>query len=305
MTIVFRKSFWSTLRDQINVRLLRSMTRRRRAQQAPRMFLAPDDYIGETILAEVMFEKGYLSALDALLDRLGTSKGPGTVALDIGSNIGNHALHFSRRFGHVHCFDPNPMILHILRANMLLNDVQNVTVHGVGLSDADDTLSFVQHDSNLGGSGFVPRGETVTEAGARALGEMEVRHAGRFVAPLLGPDERVGLIKIDVEGLEDRVLDGLRDVVAGHKPVLLIEVTGDEVGDRVRALVEEMGYDPIHEIHNDLRFGADPLPRRLFRAAGRGVTYELRPMNAFDDRIYPMTITAPKGRLAEKGLVEG
>ncbi|MEP6068474.1 MAG: hypothetical protein ABJ246_21745, partial [Paracoccaceae bacterium] len=79
MTVIYRKSLASTLLDQLNVRLVRAMTKRRKAQNAPRMFVAPDDYIGETILAEVLFEKGYLNALDAILGKMNIGTKPGDV----------------------------------------------------------------------------------------------------------------------------------------------------------------------------------------------------------------------------------
>ncbi|MEO9895714.1 MAG: FkbM family methyltransferase [Paracoccaceae bacterium] len=305
MTVIYRKSLASTLLDQLNVRLVRAMTKRRKAQNAPRMFVAPDDYIGETILAEVLFEKGYLNALDAILGKMNIGTQPDDVALDIGANIGNHALHFSGKFGHVHCFDPNPMIARVLEANMMLNDIENVTVHRVALSDEDEQLPYVQHDSNLGGSGFLRDGETVDEPGARMKGELDLRHAGNFCTSLLKEGQKVRLIKIDVEGLEDKVLSGLRDLIAEHKPLLLIEVTGDSVGQRVKDLIAEYDYDPLQEIFNDLRFGSDPLVKRFLRAITSQVTYSLRPLDTFADRIYPMTISAPRGMLAEKGLTGG
>ena len=305
MTVIYRKSLASTLLDQLNVRLVRAMTKRRKTQNAPRMFVAPDDYIGETILAEVLFEKGYLNALDAIVGKMNIGTQPGDVALDIGANIGNHALHFSGKFGHVHCFDPNPMIARVLEANMMLNDIENVTVHRVALSDEDEQLPYVQHDSNLGGSGFLRDGETADEPGARMKGELDLRHAGNYCTSLLKDGQKVQLIKIDVEGLEDKVLSGLRDLIAEHKPLLLIEVTGDSVGQRVKDLIAEYDYDPLQEIFNDLRFGSDPLAKRFMRAVTSQVTYSLRPLDAFADRIYPMTISAPRGVLAEKGLTGG
>ncbi len=302
MTVIYRKSLASTVLDQLNVRLVRAMTKRRKTQNAPRMFVAPDDYIGETILAEVLFEKGYLNALDAILDKLNIGQDPNEVALDIGANIGNHALHFASTFGHVHCFDPNPMISRVLEANMMLNDIENVTVHRVALSDEDEELPYVQHDSNLGGSGFLRDGETVDEPGAKMKGALELRHAGNYASSLLKEGQRVRLIKIDVEGLEDKVLSGLRELIAEHKPLLLIEVTGDSVGQRVKDLIADYEYDPLQEIFNELRFGDAPFLQRFLRAITSQVTYTLRPLDAFSDRIYPMTISAPRGLLAEKGL---
>ncbi len=299
MITLYRKPVSSLIMDQIQVSLVRRMCSRRKAMEAPRMFLAPDDYIGETILAEGTFEMGYLGALETVLSKTGMAGRDDSVALDIGANIGNHAMFFAHYFGQVHCFDPNEMIGRVLEANVLLNRLSNIAVHRVALSDCDETLPYVQFDSNLGGSGFLRDGAEAGEATPQAF---RLHHADTYVKSLLKPGQRVSCIKIDVEGLEDKVLAGLADVIAEHQPMLLIEITADDVGKRIVEIIDSYGYGPLYEIHNDLRFGHSSFAKRLIRALFSTVSYELRPMEKFDERIYPMTIAAPRGFLESHGL---
>ena len=134
-----------------------------------RFFLLPDDYIGATILAEGAFEKGYLASLDTLIDRArarGQMAGEQPVAVDIGANIGTHAVYLASRFARVHAFEPNEMIHHVLSANLALNGCHGVVAHRVALSDAEETLTYRQDASgNLGGSGFAHGAENGAAAG--------------------------------------------------------------------------------------------------------------------------------------------
>ena len=292
--VLHRKPFLSTVLDQAMVRLVRMLAARRRRLGAPRMFLAPDDYIGETILAEGTFEKGYLGSMARLFEiaqATGAVDVAGGVALDIGANVGNHSLFFARHLRRVHSFEPNPMIGRVLEANLLLNPElgARVTSHRVALSDVDETLPYVQYDENLGGSGF--RRDGGAAPGATPL---DLRHAGRFVEGLLAPGDRLACVKIDVEGLEDKVVLGLSALLARDKPLIFTEVTEPEPGARLLALLQDCGYGGLYEIHNNLQFGTAPLPGRLLAAMRHQVTYEMRRAERFDSHIYPMLVAAPQ-----------
>jgi len=53
---------------------------------------------------------------------------------------------------------------------------------------------------------------------------------------------RVDLVKIDVEGHEPEVLDGMGRFLGEFKPTLLIEVLSDVTGQRLEALLGDLGY---------------------------------------------------------------
>lgn len=262
------------------------------------MFIAPDDYIGETILAECVFEKGYLSSLEALFaaaERSGAIDIRGGVALDIGANVGNHTLFFARHFRKVLSFEPNPMIGRVLEANVLFNPPlrDRTEVHRVALSNIDETLPYKQHFSNLGGSGFNRDG--AAEEGAQPL---ELSHAGRYVGSALAEGDRLACVKIDVEGLEDKVIEGLQDLLRRDMPIVVTEVTDPAAGARIRELLAQCGYQGLYEIHNALQFGTDGIVQRLWQAMRHKVTYTLVPAGDLGGRIYPMLIAAPAAVIA-------
>lgn len=53
---------------------------------------------------------------------------------------------------------------------------------------------------------------------------------------------KVDLIKLDVETHEPEVLEGMEELLEKFKPILLIEVLSDEVGERIQAIVQNCNY---------------------------------------------------------------
>ena len=138
----------------------------------------------------------------------------GAHIIDIGSNVGNHAIYFAIRMAaaRVIVVEPNPLAIAPLMANVLLNRLDNVidlSLLGIGLSDASQGgFGMKRHDRNLGATKMF-----------EGKGDLQV-HAGDDLLGGEAPD----LIKIDVEGMEIKVLSGLEYIISTHRPVILVEV---------------------------------------------------------------------------------
>jgi FkbM family methyltransferase len=169
------------------------------------------------------YEQDYLEVLERYLK-------PGGVFLDVGANVGNHAV-FVARFGgqrEVIVIEPNPEAIGLLRINLLLNGLDIDASHlGVGLSDRSQNAEAKVPANNLGGARMVP-----SEAGAVKLVTGDSLFAGR----------EVDVIKIDVEGQELAALAGLAQTIAANRPTMFIEV-GEENRDAFFAWVEQHGYE--------------------------------------------------------------
>ncbi len=139
---------------------------------------------------------------------------PGSVFCDIGANIGNHslfALKFLRAAQSI-LFEPNPAAIAILRSNLELNGLTqraDFTNIGFGLSDAAASgLAISAPGRNMGAGKLVEGDGTLqTLRGDDAL-------TGR----------QVDFIKIDVEGMELRVLAGLKETLTRCRPLIFVEV---------------------------------------------------------------------------------
>lgn len=141
--------------------------------------------------------------------------GRGVAVLDVGANVGNHALWFALflKARRVIVVEPNPLALEPLVANVLGNHLDGVITlaHlGFGLSDrSEGGYSMKAHERNLGATKMFPG----------TGGPLAVRR-GDEAFPRARPD----LVKIDVEGMEMRVLAGLEALIRRARPVLMVEV---------------------------------------------------------------------------------
>lgn len=147
------------------------------------------------------------------------SLGLGGTYLDIGTNIGNHALFFALfcQSERVIGFEPMPHWRARALDNLAANDCDGkVTVLPVGLLDAPGTLEF-----NPYGTSHVLTCTTLDDA--------------------LPDLEGVTLVKMDIEGSEPRALLGGRRFFQRNRPVIIAECLGDTA--ELASAAEAIGYE--------------------------------------------------------------
>ncbi|SFV34232.1 FkbM family methyltransferase [Hyphomicrobium facile] len=134
------------------------------------------------------------------------------LVLDVGANIGNHALFFAGVVGcRVKCFEPNPEAVKLLRHNILANGLGgriDVLPVAVGPEDRHFSADTSSTRNNLGAFRIRPAQEGAIRA--VPLDKVDVG----------GP---VKLVKIDVEGMELDVLLGAREIIRRDRPVVCVE----------------------------------------------------------------------------------
>jgi FkbM family methyltransferase len=144
-----------------------------------------------------------------LLRRLLARGGAGTVAVDVGANIGYYLLLMARIIGpsgRIVCFEPDAGNLRELRRNVISNRLANAEVIAAAVGAADGVVSL--------------RPGINAEVVEHAAGDNEV--------PMVCLDSalagRVDFLKIDVEGYEANVLAGARRVLREERPTLFLEL---------------------------------------------------------------------------------
>lgn len=136
--------------------------------------------------------------------------------LDIGANIGNHTLFFAQHcdFSNVFPFEPMEDIAAMLRKNIVANgDLPiNLSHLGVALGASNETGEAVlKNPNNLGAS----------RVEANQEGQVKIRNGDEVCREI----ENVSFMKIDVEGMEIDVLNGLERTILKHHPYIYIEVS--------------------------------------------------------------------------------
>ncbi len=192
---------------------------------------------------------------------------PGDVFVDIGANIGMMTLLGARLVGprgHVHAFEPNPQALERLNGSVAMNGLKtSVSVHPVALSDAPGrlTLSVVTEHTGMGTLADIPPDQ-------QAL--VSRRHE---VAVSTGDDQladcpRLDAIKVDVEGFECQVFDGMQRTLSRHRPWIVAEVVREHLERagtseaRLFELLGSLGYEPfaLHTQRHGMRHRLRLLP---------------------------------------------
>jgi FkbM family methyltransferase len=153
---------------------------------------------------------------------------PGDTFIDVGANIGYLSALASRLVGPhgiVVAIEPAPLASADLQETVAMNDLTNIRPVAAAVSDRDAELSL------FGGPSYASAATTV--ASSRRTGRrLGLREQGRVRAAPLGSlvtGEELAtarVIKIDVEGAEDRVLAGMLafiDVLAADAE-LVVEV---------------------------------------------------------------------------------
>jgi FkbM family methyltransferase len=128
---------------------------------------------------------------------------PGMRVCDIGANFGYYTLLMASAVGaegHVWSVEANPRMVGLLRKSVAVNGLgKRVTLIEAAAWDRDEPLDFFVNDAMSGGGRVRP-------PGARGGGERTTVAAKRLDGLIDGP---LDVIKIDVEGAEERALAGL------------------------------------------------------------------------------------------------
>lgn len=140
----------------------------------------------------------------------------GGVVLDIGANIGSHTVPLAQHVGSkgaVYAVEPQRIVFQTLCANVALSSLTNVECRWAAVSDLPGTILIPDIDYSC----------------AANYGAVEISKfgAGRPVPQIMLDDfaglPRVDIVKIDVEGMEERVLRGGQRFFARFRPVLYVE----------------------------------------------------------------------------------
>lgn len=141
-----------------------------------------------------------------------TEKIKGKVVIDAGSNIGEFAL-YAARLGakKVYAFEPVTKTADILKEQIMINKLQNkVVLVKKALGDKNETATINFAQAGDGGASIIDgKGGTHYE-------KITIQKLDDFVPKR----EKVGFIKMDVEGYEENVLRGASKIISRDKPIL-------------------------------------------------------------------------------------
>ena len=149
--------------------------------------------------------------------------------LDVGANIGLYSVMAAKinPSMKIHAFEPGKGAVHFLRENIVLNELSNVHVHEVAVSDRDAQLEFheVTHPKfpwllhNLNGSSSLQDTHGILKTENY---NVEVCRLSTFLKNNNVSD--FDLIKLDTEHNEHLILKDNNHVFKENRPLIMIEI---------------------------------------------------------------------------------
>ena len=163
--------------------------------------------------------------------------GSGDTVYDIGANMGYISLSLAKRVGargRVIAFEPVPQNVHLLRRNLEDNKLTNVELLAVAASDTSGE-AVIRIAENLSMASLIwhRHNPSAVELVIKTVVIDNLVDAGQLPEPRF--------VKIDVEGAEGQVLQGMRRTVAKARPVLFVECS-DAGRETTWRLLSELGY---------------------------------------------------------------
>lgn len=185
---------------------------------------SPFDHIQNIIRSGDFYERDELDLISELADA------PRYI-LDVGSNIGNHAIYFAHHFDAELTVpvEPNQRVLPLLRANLGLNwhASFDLSLLGYGLADTVARgTPLLLSEANIGGATL-----EIGEDGSVPVTTGDIAF----------PEVAFDLIKIDVEGMENAVISGMSDLLGRSNALVFVEVLLRNVGPTINQM-SRLGY---------------------------------------------------------------
>ena len=245
MKTVLKITKKASIFERAVVKILRKLLLKRsqihaQSHQVP-MAVVAFDLIGNEIAINGMYEFDELEGVFELLKEFKNEFIHGTVC-DIGANIGNHSRYFANKFKRVVAFEPNPLIIDILKFNTKF--FPNISVFEYAIGNYEGTTNIFGNKQNIGGFSVLP---------GRIISNQE--HADdnfdsssiRVISLDSMQDHlpNLQLIKIDVEGFEMQVIESAAQSILKFKPIIAFEQWPSDFIDCKSKVIEylaEMGY---------------------------------------------------------------
>ena len=191
-------------------------------------YYAEDPTIGRSLLLYGEYCHQEIETILSMLDK-------DSVYVDVGANIGTHSVSIAPHVAHVHAFEPNFENLYLLERNTKSH--QNITVYSKAASDHKE---FGYTEFNFGKTVYA-------RATHKGQHPRETLNRSKLLDSYEWP--RVDFVKIDTEGHELQVLQGMGYILSNNRPCMLVEMQDEtkysEIYDWLSMFEYKMYWFPV------------------------------------------------------------
>jgi len=181
---------------------------------------------------------------------------PGMTALDVGSNLGEMALHLAHLVGPtgtVHAFEPMPAAFARLHNHIEKNQLAaTLRSWNLALSNATGEMQMTIPSPTADNQGLGSIANPAIAAAAETI-TVPTQTLDDFVAQQ--QIKKIDFIKLDIQGAEWFFLEGAQQTLKTHRPEIAMEISPTDLAQINKSsrdllhLVASLGYQ-IHNIRN-------------------------------------------------------
>ena len=217
--------------------------------------LSPFWGVGSQIMRRGYYDMPEINLTKEILIQSRKKYGDGVIALDCGANIGVHSVEWGKLmngWGSVYSFEAQTPIYYALCGSLVLNSCFNVTAKNIALGKTNGYIGVPNinyFENSSFGSVEIKQRENTEWIG------QEINYNNTYEIPLSTIDsfnfERIDLIKVDVEGMEEDVFNGFLTTIEKLKPIIFFEHSKSNK-NCLELILKSRGYNIQYEGNNAL-----------------------------------------------------
>ena len=205
-------------------------------------------HLGDNTTERDVFIRGFNAPRVGLMRVVGELKS-GDTFVDVGANCGIFTAFAAKKVGpagRVVAIEPMPEMLERLRHNVAINGFQHVTIFATAVGEDRGTATLHLHPRNRGKSSIVPTfSGSAIEVPVQSLADI-AKTAGL---------ECIDILKVDIEGFEDRALIPFISTAAQNlwPKRIFMEIVHSRIWQRdCVAFLLDAGYDRLWQTDTDI-----------------------------------------------------
>lgn len=180
-----------------------------------------------------------------------------SACLDIGANIGNHTIFFSKIFKKVYAFEPHPDNFDLLNINT--KKIKNIEIFNFGLSNKNELMPLIREEEQEHTSCKLVKKKDLKKNKYIEKNLVKLKKFDDIYKVIL-KNEKISFIKLDVEYHEEFVLEGMKRVLKKYSPIICFEqhpnqffLKNNQYSSTTVNILKEQGYNYFYELESKKR----------------------------------------------------
>ena len=193
-----------------------------------------DKFIGKSFLNQKYWGLQDIEVISKLIEFKCKKKNK-IVFYDVGANIGTHSIALSNIFKNkivIRAFEAQSNIYEMFNQSIRINNLNNIELYHNAVSDKNNEIikidlpDYSKHNNFGGLELFKPfqNSDNVQMQKSGIFEDVKTIKLDIF-------NEEVDFIKIDVEGMENLVLKGSKNLIVNHRPFIFMELFKSKLED--------------------------------------------------------------------------